>query len=346
MVAEEFQIGVFSMTTPERSAVLLLNTGSPDAPETAAVRRYLAEFLNDTRVIELPRWKWWPILHGIILRVRPSKSAARYRGVWTDEGSPLLVYTRKIAEKLAARFQEKTSGAVTVHWASCYGNPTVASVLQNLEVQGVERLVVLPLFPQYAPQTTASAFDAVFRYYTSSRNVPALRTIRDYGAHPAYIEALARSIERFWEKEGRPFEVGGKLLVSFHGVPLSCVAKGDAYEAECRRTAQLLTKRLGLAPNEWTLSFQSRFGKEEWLQPYTEPVLRAMGKEGLPRVDVVCPGFASDCLETIEEIDDEGRRAYEEANPSGCFHYIPALNDSDDAVTLYEQIVCEVLGRT
>ncbi|HJD07968.1 MAG TPA: ferrochelatase [Candidatus Sutterella merdavium] len=330
------------MTTPECTALLLLNTGSPDAPEASAVRRYLAEFLSDERVIELPKWKWWPILHGIILRVRPAKSAERYRGVWTEDGSPLLVHTKSIAEKLGRRLEGE---GISVHWASCYGNPSIPAVLTDLEKAGVERLVVLPLFPQYAPQTTASAFDAVFRHLMTRRSQPALTTVREYGAHPAYIEALARRIEAHWEKTGRPFAEGGKLLMSFHGLPKSCIAKGDRYEEDCRKTAALLAERLGLKENEWLLAFQSRFGKEEWLTPYTEPTLRELGKAGVPRVDVVCPGFASDCLETIEEIDDEARRAYEESAENGRFEYIPALNDCDDAVALYARLALEALGR-
>lgn len=329
------------MATPERTALLLVNTGSPDAPETGAVRTYLSEFLSDRRVVELPRWKWWPILHGIILRVRPAKSAARYRTVWTDDGSPLLVHSKACAEKLAVRLQDT---GITVRWASRYGNPSIASVLSALEKDGVERLIVLPLFPQYAPQTTAAVFDAVFDYYRSSRQVPSLTTIARYGRHEAYIEAVARRVESHWAKIGRPFEEGGCLVMSFHGVPQSSVVKGDHYEEECRETAKLLAARLGLKDGEWLMAFQSRFGKEEWLQPYTEPTLRALGEEGVPRVDVVCPGFASDCLETVEEIDDEVRRAYGAARPDGRFHYIPALNDSDEAVALYEALVRDALG--
>lgn len=323
-----------------RTAVLLINTGSPDAPEAGSVRRYLEEFLSDPRVIELPRWKWMPILHGIILCVRPAKSAARYRLVWREDGSPLIVHTKRTAERLAERFDD-----VAVAWAMRYGSPSVDEVLNRLRADGVERLCVMPLFAQYAPQTTAACFDAVFDWMKRQRAVPALRTITGYHQHPAYIDALAERIQNYWERHGSVVEAGGKLLMSFHGLPKKgALLHGDRYEAYCRETAQALAERLGLSPGQWALGFQSRFGREEWLQPYTLEKLEALVRDGLDSIDVVCPGFAADCLETIEEIDDELRRAFRAICPDGRFRYIPALNASDAAIDAYETILRETLA--
>lgn len=326
-----------SVLTSQRpkTALLLINTGSPEAPEAGAVREYLAEFLSDSRVIELPKWKWWPILHGIILRVRPAKSAKRYQGVWTEEGSPLIVHTKKTARKL----QQRLGDGVRVVWAMRYGKPAVEDCVRRLvEKEGIERILVMPLFAQYAAQTSAACLDEVFETALSMRNVPALRTVREYHLEPDYIEALALHIERFWEKAGRPMDAGGRLLMSFHGIPARSTALGDVYEAQCHETAAALAARLNLRGNEWAVSFQSRFGRDEWLQPYTLPFVEKLAREGLPRIDVVCPGFAADCLETIEEIGDELRSAYLRANPNGVFHYIPALNESDEAVEAYAAI--------
>lgn len=330
------------MTDP-RTAVLLINTGSPEAPETGAVRRYLAEFLSDRRVVELPAWKWQPILRGIILRTRPAKSAARYRGVWTEEGSPLVANTRRTAEALEARL------GVRVAWAMCYGSPSVECVVHELVEAGCERLVVLPMFAQYAAQTSAAAADAVFRALMKERRIPELHLIRSYHAHPAYIDALARRILGYWETHGGPVEAGGRLLMSFHGIPAASIAAGDPYECECRETAELLAKRLGLEPGSWLLAYQSRFGRDPWLEPYALPTAEALGRSGLSRLDVVCPGFAADCLETIEEIDDELREGFLAAHPAretACFHYVPALNDAPEAIEAYAEILGPALEKT
>lgn len=323
-----------------RAAVLLINTGSPDAPEAGAVREYLAEFLSDGRVIELPKWKWWPILHGIILRVRPAKSAERYKSVWTEAGSPLIVHTRRTAEKLEAAL----GGSVRVAWAMRYGRPSVADVLRGLCAGGIERVLVMPLFAQYAPQTTAACFDAVFKAALGMRSVPALRTVRSYHIEPEYLDALALHVRRFWAQAGSPVAAGGRLLMSFHGVPKKGVEMGDVYERECRETAAALARRLELPEGAWTVSFQSRFGRDEWLQPYTLPLVEKWASEGLPRLDVLCPGFAADCLETIEEIGGELRGAYLKGNPAGTFNYIPALNDSDEAVGAYAAVARRALA--
>lgn len=318
-----------------KAALLLINTGSPDAPTPAAVREYLAEFLSDRRVIELPAWKWDPILHGIILRTRPAKSAARYAGVWTETGSPLIAHMAAAAEKLQARLGPQ----VWVASAMRYGRPSIAEALDVCEAKGIERVLVFPLFAQYAPQTSAACLDAVFRRCLEKRSVPAIRTVREYHLEPAYIAALAAQIERSWAQSGSPAAQGGRLLMSFHGVPKKSAEAGDRYGEHCRETAEALAARLGLSAGDWGLSFQSRFGPEEWLQPYTKDVAAEWGAAGVKRLDVVCPGFSADCLETLEEIDDELRRTYLEAAPGGEFRYIPCLNESDEALLLYETIV-------
>lgn len=319
-----------------RAAVLLINTGSPDEPTPEAVRRYLAEFLSDQRVVELPAWQWQPILHGIILRTRPAKSAARYKGVWSAQGSPLIAHTRATAEALA----ERLDGSVRVLWAMRYGRPSIDSALDAAAAEGIERLLVLPLFAQYAPQTTAACLDAVFKHYLSARSIPALRTVSGFHLEPGYIEALAGSIEAHWRRNGRPAADGGKLLMSFHGVPQKGADLGDPYEAQCRETAKALAVRLGLGADEWAVAFQSRFGRDEWLRPYSIDMVRQLGAAGLKRLDVVCPGFAADCLETIEEIGDELRGFYLKAAPEGSvFRYIPCLNESEAAVGFYAELI-------
>ena len=325
------------MESSKKTALLLINTGSPDQPTESAVRSYLAEFLGDPRIVELPRWKWWPILHGIILRFRPKKSAARYQRVWTEAGSPLIVHTSRTAQKLSERL------GLPVYWAMRYGHPSVGEVFDAMMKDGVRRVLVMPMFAQYAAQTTAACFDAVARHQLTHRDLPALRTVHDYHDEPAYIAALATHLRRYWDEHGAPMSVGGRLIFSFHGIPQKSTALGDVYEAQCHRTAELLAQALGLEPREWSVTFQSRFGRDEWLQPYTLPTVRALAEAGTHRVDVVCPGFAADCLETIEEIDDELRRVYFAAfrcpeGASGEFHYIPALNESEEAVEAYEVI--------
>lgn len=335
------------MTQQAKTAVLLLNTGSPDHPTTRSVREYLSSFLADPRLVELPRWKWWPILHGIILRTRPAKSAARYQKVWLPEGAPLVVYTKHAAEKLDRMMSARHPG-VRVYCAMCYGHPNLEEVVTQMHHDRIERLLVMPLFAQYAPQTSASCFDALAHQFEKCRDIPALRMMHDYHDHPAYIEALRRHIESYWAQHGTPMSEGGKLLMSFHGVPKSCTEKkGDVYEQQCRRTAGLLAEALHLDKEDWILSFQSRFGREEWLQPYSVDVADRLGREGLPRLDVICPGFAADCLETIEEIADELGSVYRSAVPAGqawLFHYIPALNDSEPAVEAYLAIAEQELA--
>ena len=313
----------FTHSSPERTAVLMIQLGTPDAPETSAVRRYLREFLSDPRVVEIPRLVWALILNGIILNVRPSKSAQKYATVWTEEGSPLLCHTVAQAAQLSQALQARGHD-VEVAWAMRYGNPSIPKVMRELRERNVTRLLVLPMYPQYAGSTTATAFDQVFRELMQWRNQPELRLIRGFHAHGPYIDALASHIEAYWSREGRP----DQLLMSFHGVPKRTLLMGDPYHCECLVTARLLATRLGLAKGQYRVTFQSRFGKAEWLQPYTDATLRELGESGVGRLDVVCPGFVADCLETLEEIAMEGRETFIEAGGRD-FRYLGCLNDAE-----------------
>lgn len=315
-----------------RTAVLWCNLGSPDAPTAAAVRPYLADFLGDPRVVEIPRVIWALILHGIILRTRPAKSAAKYASIWTPEGSPLKVFTLKQATLLAGWLGER-GHRVTVRDAMRYANPSIASRLDALQAEGVTRVLVLQAYPQYSATTTASVIDAVNDWSRKQRRLPELRFVNDYHDDPGYIDALAQGIERHWKTEGR----GEVLLMSFHGIPARNIALGDPYQSQCLETARLLAARLGLSAAQHRVTFQSRFGRAKWLEPYTEPTLRELGASGVKRVDVVCPGFPADCLETLEEIAMEGREAFMHAGGQ-AFSYIPCLNDSPAWITALADI--------
>lgn len=316
----------------ERVAVLLVNLGTPDAPTAPALRRYLAEFLSDPRVVEIPRALWWLILHGLILRVRPRKSAAKYASIWTEEGSPLAVWTARQATLLAGYLGER-SAPVLVRHAMRYGQPSVASALDALKAEGATRILVLPLYPQYAAATTASVFDAVYAWAARARRVPELRFVNRYHDDDGYIAALARRIETHWQTHGR----AERLVLSFHGVPERTLHLGDPYHCECQKTARLLRERLSLAPEQVVVTFQSRFGRARWLQPYTEPTLVALARSGVQRVDVACPGFTSDCLETLEEIAQEAREAFLHAGGQE-FRYIPCLNDQHEWIAALSAI--------
>lgn len=313
--------------TATKTAVLLVNLGTPDAPTAPALRRYLREFLSDPRVVEIPRLLWWPILHGIILTTRPAKSAAKYASVWTVDGSPLAVWTAKQATLLQGYLGERglPPPQLLVRHAMRYGSPSVATVLDELKAANATRILVLPLYPQYAAATTASVNDAVMAWAARQRRQPEFRFVQHYHDDGLYIDALAQRVRAFWLSNGR----GDKLVLSFHGVPARSLALGDPYHCECRKTARLLAERLGLQQDEWLVTFQSRFGKAKWLEPYTEPTLVALAREGLTRVDVMCPGFTSDCLETLEEIAQEARAAFLGAG-GRAFEYIPALNDQHE----------------
>ncbi|MFN7723895.1 MAG: ferrochelatase [Rubrivivax sp.] len=314
----------YSHGSAPRTAVVLANLGTPDEPTASAVRRYLAEFLGDPRVVEISRLLWWPILHGIILRTRPAQSAAKYASIWTPEGSPLAVWTTRQAQGLQAQLDQR-GHHVTVRHAMRYGNPSLPSVLDALKAEGATRILVLPLYPQYAGSTTATVNDTVMRWAQGLRRQPELRFVNQYHDDPGYISALAQRIRAYWQAHGQ----GDKLLLSFHGVPHRTLERGDPYHCQCHKTARLLGEQLGLAPDRLVVTFQSRFGKAKWLQPYTEPTLIALAQQGLQRVDVACPGFTSDCLETLEEINMEAREAFLHAGGRD-FHYIPCLNDSSD----------------
>jgi ferrochelatase len=307
--------------TSPRTAVLLLNLGTPAAPDVASVRRYLAEFLADPRVVERPRWLWWPILHGIVLRVRPRRSAQAYRRIWGADGSPLELHTAALARAVQARLDP--SADLLVRHAMRYGEPGIGRVLRELGAAGVERVLGVPLFPQYSATTTGSALDALTHELRRWRRVPELRWIAGYHAEPDYIEALAGSVERFREAHGD----AQHLLLSFHGLPERYVAAGDPYRAQCEATAQLLAQRLGLDDSRIGIAFQSRIAGEPWLAPYTDQVLREMPARGVNHVQVLCPGFAVDCLETLEEIALRDRRGFLDAG-GARLDYIPALNAS------------------
>ncbi|WP_296507617.1 ferrochelatase [Rhodoferax sp.] len=315
-----------------RTAVLLCNLGTPDEPTTPAVRRYLAEFLSDHRVVEIPRLLWLLILHGIILRFRPAKSAAKYASIWTPEGSPLKVWTEKQA-KLLQGWLGQRNHHVKVRWAMRYGSTNIASQLSAMKAEGVTRVLVVPAYPQYSATTTASVFDAVYAWAATTRSIPELRFVNHYHDHGGYISALAASVERYWRAHGRP----DKLVMSFHGVPERTLHLGDIYHCECFKTARLLSEALGLRKDQFQVTFQSRLGRAKWLEPYTEPTLIAMGKAGVERVDVICPGFTSDCLETLEEINMEAREAFLHEGGKE-FHYIPCLNDDPEWITALCQL--------
>lgn len=308
------------------TAIVLCNLGTPDDPSPAAVRRYLAQFLSDRRVIEIPRLLWWAILHGVILRVRPAKSAAKYASIWTPEGSPLKVWTEKQA-KLLAGYLGQRGHAVSVRYAMRYGNPSTASVLDAAKHDGATRILVLPLYPQYACATTASSFDAVVQWAARVRTLPELRFVNRYHDDPGYIAALAKRVNDHWMTHGR----ADTLVLSFHGLPRRTLMLGDPYHCECLKTARLLGERLGIAADRLKVTFQSRLGRAEWLKPYTEPTLVGLARQGLKRVDVMCPGFPADCLETLEEINIEARQAFLRAGGEE-FHYIACLNDQHEGI--------------
>jgi protoporphyrin/coproporphyrin ferrochelatase len=305
-------------------AVLLCNLGTPDAPTAGAVRRYLAEFLSDQRVVEIPRAIWWLILHGIILRLRPAKSAHKYAKIWTPAGSPLKVWSQYQADALQQSLTE-AGHHVMVRLGMRYGNPSMPSQLDALKAEGFTKILILPLYPQYSGTTTASVFDAVYSWAAKVRRIPELRFVNNYHDHPRYIAALAARISSYWAEHGR----GEKLVMSFHGVPERTLMLGDTYHCECYKTARLVAEQLGIGADDYMVTFQSRFGKAKWLEPYTEPSVIKLAKDGAKHLDIVCPGFPVDCLETLEEINMEVRDAFF-ANGGKQMGYIACLNDSPE----------------
>lgn len=320
--------------TPESLGVLLVNLGTPDAPTPAAVRRYLQQFLWDPRVVELPRPLWWLILHGYVLRYRPSQSAHAYKQVWTEDGSPLLVHSRDVANAVQMQIATKLSGTIHVELAMSYGQPSIDSALNKLYARSARRIIVLPMYPQYSGTTTASVFDTVTSAIGRRRWVPELRFINHYHDAPGYIAAHAANIRDYWDRHGR----GDKLLLSFHGVPTETLKQGDPYHCQCHETARLIASSLELADDDWMITFQSRLGRAEWLKPYTDTVLTDLGQQKLSRVDVACPGFAVDCLETLEEIALRYAKLFVESG-GGSLNYIAALNARDDHVAFLSRLI-------
>lgn len=319
---------------PESTGVLVVNLGTPDAPTTGAVRRFLRLFLSDPHVIQYPRLPWWFILNFVILLIRPSRSAAAYRKIWTGQGSPLLIHSEAIANKLRTSMVSDENGPVHVELAMTYGEPSIAGAIDKLLAKGVSRIVTLPLYPQYSGTTTAAVIDAVALELERRRPLTESRCIDSYHDASGYIGALAASIREYWAQNGR----SEKLLLSFHGVPKSTLLNGDPYEAQCRETARLLAGELKLNDDDWLLSFQSRVGREEWLSPYTDETVRELGRQGVTRIDVVCPGFSTDCLETLEEIAMQNA-AFFSAAGGESLHYIPALNARDDHVQFFADLI-------
>ena len=323
--------------SPERCAVLLVNLGTPDAPTPAALRRYLAEFLWDPRVVEIPRPLWWLILHGVILRTRPAQSAAKYASIWTGDGSPLLTWTERQAKRLQGDLGQR-GHAVIVRPAMRYGQPAIATALDALKAEGATRILVLPLYPQYAAATTASSFDAVAAWAHRTRRLPELRFVNHYHDDAGYIDALAASVSAHWRREGRAL----KLVMSFHGLPARSLSLGDPYHCECHVTARLLAQRLRLAAEDYLVTFQSRLGRAKWLEPYTEPALKQLAAQGIDSVDVICPGFPADNLETLEEINIEARATFLGAGGKR-FEFIPCLNDQDGWIRALTDITLQHL---
>lgn len=320
--------------TPPCTGILITNLGTPDSPSVADVRRYLREFLSDPRVVEFPRLLWWLVLNGIILRIRPKRSAAAYRKVWTDQGSPLLVISREIAGALQQTLEQRLDGPVKVVLAMRYGSPSIADGLESLRQANAQRILVLPLYPQYSATTTASTFDEISRVLRQWRWLPELRFINHYHNDPGYIDALAESIRHFSRTHGKR----DRLLLSFHGIPQAYADQGDPYAEQCRITATRLAAALDLSPEQWAITFQSRVGRQAWLQPYTDETLKQWGAGGIKRVHVICPGFPADCLETLEEIGEENREYFLSAGGED-YHYIPALNDGQRHIEALADLV-------
>ncbi len=322
---------------PRRTGVLLVNLGTPEAPTAAALRRYLKQFLWDPRVVEIPRPVWWLILHGIILNLRPARSAAKYAKIWMPEGSPLRVHTERQAKLLKGWLGQAGAAELQVAWAMRYGQPSIGSALDQFKRDGVERALVVPLYPQYAASSTASVMDDVADWIKRRRNPLELRFVKHFHDHPGYIAALAASVREHWQATGRPAH-NARLVMSFHGLPRRSLDLGDPYYCECQKTGRLLAQALGLTETQYLITFQSRFGKAEWLQPYTQPTLEKLAREGTARVDVVCPGFVADCLETLEEIALECKAAFLSSGGKE-FHYIPCVNERPDWIAALRDLV-------
>jgi protoporphyrin/coproporphyrin ferrochelatase len=316
--------------------VLLVNLGTPKAPTPAAVREYLAEFLWDRRVVDVARPVWWLILNGIILRTRPRRVAKAYQSVWREDGSPLMHYSLAQQTALREELQQRYGQEIPVALAMTYGEPSMEQAGAELRRAGVEHMLVLPLYPQFSSSTTGAVHDRLAKGLMHCPHLPEIRWVMKYFNHPLYIQALANSVREYWEKHGR----GDRLLMSFHGIPQRYADNGDPYSGQCRQTARLLAEALALTDEQWLCAFQSRFGREEWVKPYTDKTLEQWGQQKLGRVDVISPAFAADCLETLEELEVENRHGFQHAG-GGEYHYIPCLNDNPDHIHLLATLVQE-----
>lgn len=328
----------FSHAQTDKIGVLLTNLGTPDAPTPKALRRYLKQFLSDPRVVEVPRLLWWCILHGVILNIRPRRSAKAYATVFTEQGSPLMFHTANQSAAVQAALAAAGHNNVVVDFAMRYGNPSFAAALERLMAQGVRKLLVLPLYPQYSASTAASSFDELARDFTQRRWLPDLRFISHYHDYPAYITACANRIREHWQTHGR----ADKLLFSYHGIPKRYLLNGDPYHCECYATSRLIAAELGITESEYQTTFQSRFGREEWLKPYTDETLKAYPAQGVSSVQVFCPGFSADCLETIEEIAQENKEYFAHAGGKR-YEYISALNDRAEHISALCQLITDNL---
>ena len=324
----------FDHAQKDKIGVLITNLGTPEAPTAAALRPYLKQFLWDPRVVEVPRPIWWLVLNGIILNTRPKKSAEAYQSVWTEEGSPLANYTKQQADALAKKLHKQYGDDMELAWAMRYGEPSISNTLQALFEKGVTKLLVLPLYPQYSAATTGSTFDALADDFKSRRWLPELRFINQYNDDQGYIDALTASIETHWQTHGK----AQKLIFSYHGVPLRYLHNGDPYHCQCHKTTRLVIEKLGLKESDYLTSFQSRFGREAWLRPYTDETMKSLPKKGVKSIQVVCPGFSADCLETIEEIGEENREYFMSAGGEK-YEYIPALNVRDDHINALANLI-------
>lgn len=328
-----------SERTEARIGVLITNLGTPDAPEPGSVRRYLKQFLSDPRIVEMPRLLWWLILHGVILNIRPRRSAANYKKIWMAEGSPLLVHTRNLSTGLGEALQRRFGKTLIVDFAMRYGSPSIESVLQDQLQQGVTKLLVLPLYPQYSCTTSGSTFDAVAADFSQRRSLPELRFLNNYHNHPAYILALANKVRSHWQQYGR----ADKLIFSYHGEPKRYVDNGDPYWAQCEETSRLVAQALAVEEQQFMTAYQSRFGREEWLRPYLDDTLKSFPGEGIKSVQIICPGFAVDCLETLDEIALENRDHFFQAGGER-YEYIPCLNSDDEHIETLVAVISEQIS--
>ncbi|EOU9561191.1 ferrochelatase [Cronobacter dublinensis] len=312
-----------------KSGVLLVNLGTPQAPTPSAVKRYLKQFLSDRRVVDVPRFIWWPLLRGVILPLRSPRVAKLYQSIWMEEGSPLMVYSRRQEKALSAAL-----GDVPVALGMSYGQPSLDSAVQKLLDQHVDHIIVLALYPQYSCSTVAAVWDELARITARYRKLPSMTLIRDYACEPTYISALVQSVQRSFEKHGEP----DLLLLSYHGIPQRYADEGDDYPQRCRGTTRELVSALGIAPEKIMMTFQSRFGREPWLTPYTDETMKMLGEKGVKHIQVMCPGFSSDCLETLEEIAEQNREIFIEAGGEK-YEYIPALNDEPAHIAMMKELV-------